>query len=190
VSRRKAFVILLHRRIPRFVVISPVSICVYLCSSVVNRAFDFFLRHPQPRTIALCVSTCDVKLGVLSDDGRDETHGADTTFGKLAVLRPDGEHSNRNRVRIEIAVTYRKQRRASSSNRNYFRGSSNGSCRSRITNHDSRFTRHSSQTNATPRPSNHSRPVLQWLIRARYRLETPAGVAASNDLGMGQRKTA
>jgi hypothetical protein len=93
-------------------------------------------------------------------------------------------------VRIEIAVTYRKQRRASSSNRNYFRGASNGSCRSRITNHDSRITRHSSQTNATPRPSNPSRPVLEWMIRARYRLETAAGVAASNDLGMGQRKTA
>jgi len=43
--------------------------------------------------------------------------------------------------------------------------------------------------NATPRPSNPSRPVLQWMIRARYRVETAAGAAASKDLGVGKRET-
>ena len=43
--------------------------------------------------------------------------------------------------------------------------------------------------NATPRPSNPSRPVLQWLIRTRRRLETAAGAAASKDLGVGKRET-
>jgi len=44
-------------------------------------------------------------------------------------------------------------------------------------------------TNTTPRPSNPSRPVLQWMIRARYRLETAAGASASKDLGIGKRET-
>ena len=43
-------------------------------------ALDFFLRHPQPRTIALRVSPCDVKSGALSDDARDETCEGHTSF--------------------------------------------------------------------------------------------------------------
>jgi hypothetical protein len=45
------------------------------------------------------------------------------------------------------------------------------------------------RTNTTPRPSNPSRPVLQWMIRTRYRLEAAAGAAASKDLGVGKRET-
>ena len=46
-----------------------------------------------------------------------------------------------------------------------------------------------SANRATPRPSNPTRPVLQWVIRAPYRLETAAGAAASKDLGVGKRET-
>jgi hypothetical protein len=46
-----------------------------------------------------------------------------------------------------------------------------------------------SANRATPRPSNPTRPVLQWMIRARYRVETAAGAAASKDLEVGKRET-
>jgi len=35
-------------------------------------ASDFFLRHPQPRTIAVSVWSCDVKSGALYDGVRDQ----------------------------------------------------------------------------------------------------------------------
>jgi hypothetical protein len=53
--------------------------------------------------------------------------------------------SNRNKVRIEIAVTYSKQTRGTKSNRNSFRGSSErrgkNSHRRRVTNHSEMIVR-------------------------------------------------
>ena len=108
--------------------------------------------------------------------------------------------SNRYTVQIEIVATGRKQTRASNSNRYNFRGSSISFWRSRFSVPSPLTPRlpdvalakegHSPlATIATPRPSNPSRPVLQWLIRTRYRLETAAGAAASKDLGVGKRET-
>jgi len=107
-----------------------------------------------------------------------------------------------NEVRIEIVPTHRNQRKASNSNRYNFRparrsiwgcgggGSSISSCRSRFSVPPPLTPHHSPlATNTTPRPSNPSRPVLQWMIRVRHRLETAAGAAASKDLGVGKRET-
>src|SRR6266852_4064326 len=57
-------------------------------------AFDFFLRHPQPRTIALRVSSCDVKSGALSDDGLEQTCEGPTSSSRHSIAQPGEENAN------------------------------------------------------------------------------------------------
>ena len=102
--------------------------------------------------------------------------------GRMPTLRL----STRNRSKIEIVATHRKQRKASNSNRGYSRparrsiwgcggqGVPTRSCSSRITNHESQIT--------VPMP-----PVIQSMTRTCHQPETPAGAAASKDLGVGKR---
>jgi hypothetical protein len=128
----------------------------------------------------------------LTISNRNKKHVSDNApYSRFADCEPRTTHqriSTRTRSKIEIVATDRKQRKAPNSNRGYSRparrsiwgcrggGLSARSCPSRITNHESQIT-------------VQTRPVLQWLIRARYGLETPVGGAASKDLGVGKRET-
>ena len=67
-------------------------------------AFDFFLRCPQPRAIALCVSPCNVKSGALSDGGRVETSEGPTSHHRRAISNPGEEKPARRTLGGALAA--------------------------------------------------------------------------------------
>jgi hypothetical protein len=77
---------------------------VYLCSSVVNRSFDF-LPRPQKSTaltLAICISLCHVECGGLLGGQCNETCGWLILFRGHLATPPGEEKANRNSAQFRI----------------------------------------------------------------------------------------